>query len=379
MLSVHRRNPVACRAPRWWLPGTRAWRGESPHADTPYLIDDRTVTHVDRVSPSSDAECCARITCTQARTFTFASRFLPTEKRRAAFAVYAFCRVADDLVDEAASHPLGEVAHALATYRHLLVEALAGRPSGPIFRELSWAVARFGIPDVPLYELVAAVTRDLVPQSYGTWEDLAEYCRGVASTVGEICAHLFGVPDSAHARHRALEYARTLGIAMQLTNILRDVGEDAARGRCYLPVEDLSAFGLSTEQILTGTLDATDVRWRALMTFEVGRARALYEAASPGIPMVAADAQRCALLCADGYAAILGAIKRNGYDTLTRRARAGRLARVGLLWGVWRATRHPMRRYAAPRTIGVRCPAPLAPGRESRMGEVPGWAQQISR
>jgi 15-cis-phytoene synthase len=124
---------------------------------------------------------------------------------------------------------------------------------------------------------------------------------------------------------------------MQLTNILRDVGEDAARGRCYLPDADLETFGLSAERVLHDATLRHDPRWHQLMRHEVARARALYRAASPGIALLSPDAQRCARACADGYAAILGAIERNGYDSFSVRARVGNLARARLLWSVWRS------------------------------------------
>jgi phytoene synthase len=124
---------------------------------------------------------------------------------------------------------------------------------------------------------------------------------------------------------------------MQLTNILRDVGEDASIGRCYLPDDVLSAFGITAERVLHDPSLKDDPRWIRLMRHEVGRARALYRAASPGIALLEPDAQRCARACADGYAAILGAIERNGYDSFSVRARIGNWARAGLLWSVWRS------------------------------------------
>lgn len=284
-----------------------------------------------------DALYCARIVRRHARTFTLASCFLPAEKRRAASALYAFCRVADDMVDAAGSTNPALVARQLAEYERSLVAALEGRPNDPVFREIAWVVARYGVPSAVLHELLAGVACDLRPTRYDTWADLAVYCEGVASTVGDMCTHVFGVRGDDAVRDRALRYARTLGIAMQLTNILRDVGEDARRRRCYLPEHDLATFGLSRDEILTNSLRlGRDVRWRALMRFEIKRARALYDAAIPGIALLAPDAQRCASACARGYAGILGAIEANGYDTLSTRARLGHVARVGVLWDVWR-------------------------------------------
>jgi phytoene synthase len=186
--------------------------------------------------------------------------------------------------------------------------------------------------------LIDAVRGDLEVRTYDTWPALREYCEGVASTVGEVCAHIFGLPDDPGARALALRHARILGVALQLTNILRDVGEDAAIGRCYLPSEDLARFGLSTEDVLARRLASTDDRWRALMAFEIARARALYDEALPGIALLAPDAQRCAMLCARGYSRILDAIEAIGYDSLGRRARVGIASRAALLFQVWRET-----------------------------------------
>jgi phytoene synthase len=151
-----------------------------------------------------------------------------------------------------------------------------------------------------------------------------------------MCAHVFGVEGGAPALSRALRYARALGIAMQLTNILRDVGEDARRGRCYLPADELAMFGLSRDEVLHDPQLAHDERWRPFMAFEVGRARSLYEAARPGIDLLAADARGCARACSHGYAAILGAIEQKGYDTISTRARVDLWSRAGILWNAWR-------------------------------------------
>lgn len=286
---------------------------------------------------TTDARHCARITRQHARTFTLASRFLPEEKRRAAFAVYAFCRTADDIVD-ATCREARERRLALDAYRRALDAALAGNPAGPVFRELSRAVERFAIPAGVLHELLNGVARDLDGAARpDSWGDLARYCEGVASTVGEMCTHVFGVVGGHDEIERAVRYGRTLGMAMQLTNILRDVGEDARRGRCYFPADELAAFGLTRDDVLTREAALTrDERWRPLMAFQIGRARALYEAAAPGLTMLAVDARRCAVACAHGYAAILGAIEAQDYDTLTRRATVPMSRRASLLLAVWR-------------------------------------------
>jgi phytoene synthase len=288
-----------------------------------------------------DAAHCERIVREHARTFTLASYFLPTPKRRATFALYAFCRVADDMVDRAIATCDSSIERQLADYERQLTATLAGRPTGPIFRELHWVIDHYAIPADVLLELVAGVARDLKPVRYRSWVELASYCEGVASTVGEMCTYVFGVPSGPAALGRALRYARTLGVAMQLTNILRDVGEDARQGRCYLPDEDLALFGLDSKAVLAGRDVERHPNWEGLMRFEIGRARSLYESAAPGISLLHADSRRCARACATGYAGILGAIEANGYDTVSRRARLGSWARASIVWGAWRGRADP--------------------------------------
>jgi len=297
----------------------------------------------------ANAAHCRAIAERHARTFALASRFLPDPQRRMAFAVYAFCRVADDAVDagiETGSHASGSLhgialspadrAERLRAHRARLDAMLAGRPDGPIFRELHRAVVTRGVPFAPLYELIDGVAADLTPARFGSWAELARYCEGVASSVGELCVHLFGVQGGADVVARAVPYARTLGVAMQLTNILRDVGEDARNGRCYLPEDDLAAHGLSRERVLGDPAIAQDERWAPFMAMQIGRARALYEAARPGIALLTPDTQRCALACALGYAGILGAIERIRYDVVAQRAAPGSAERAAVLWQVWR-------------------------------------------
>ncbi|MCC6241215.1 MAG: phytoene/squalene synthase family protein [Gemmatimonadaceae bacterium] len=287
-------------------------------------------------APESDARECEQITLVHARTFSLASKLLPAEKRRAAYALYAFCRVADDLVDRADSTNTQLLADQLDAYRNELRAALEGKPSSPIFREIAWVARAYQVSPAPLFELLDGVGRDLVVTTYDTWTELEHYCQGVASSVGEMCTYVFGVPAGPSMRAHAIQYARTLGTAMQLTNILRDVGEDAQRGRCYLPAEDLARFGLTACDVLTNRAVYSAPGWRPMMQYEVGRARALYAAAMPGIALLDPDAQRCAAACASGYAAILTAIEAQQYDTISTRARLGNLARAGILWNAWR-------------------------------------------
>lgn len=284
----------------------------------------------------TDALHCERIARSHARTFALASRLLPAEKRRAAFALYAFCRLADDLVDSAPHASAAQTRVQLAAYQRQLDAALDGRGDGPVFREVARVIGEYEVPGAPLHELLDGVRRDLVEPDYDSWDQLEQYCQGVASSVGEMCTYVFGLANSDQSRSQALYHARTLGVAMQLTNILRDVGEDAQRNRCYLPRADLAMFDLTPADVLTNPALGRDPRWRHMMVFEIARARSLYRVASPGIALLACDAQGCATACATGYAGILSAIEEQGYDTITSRARVGRLARVGIMWDAWR-------------------------------------------
>ncbi len=309
-----------------------------------------------------DALVCRRIVREHARTFHLASVFLPPPKRRAAYALYAFCRVADDIVDradetrndrEATAPPTAVGAPAaLAAHEAKLKDALAGTKSDPVFCELDRVLREFGVPESVLRELLDGVAMDLGPVRYETWADLSAYCEGVASSVGEMCTYVFGVQGGADVRRVALRYARTLGLAMQLTNILRDVGEDAQRGRCYLPTEDLAVFGLTAAEILGGTVVASDPRWQQFMRQQIARARSLYEAAMPGIPLLSPDAQRCAWACAIGYSGILGAIEEIGFDSLRQRARLGTLSRLQVLWRVWRSRLVVQKIRELPTSVG---------------------------
>ena len=287
----------------------------------------------------SDAQVTERLVRHHARTFSLASRFLPAAKRRAVLALYAFCCVADDLVDAGLTpRDAAQVRQRLAEYgRQLVWAGEGGRLPDPVWRELQWAMQAYHVPLAVLAELLAGVERDLAPVRYATWGALARYCEGVASTVGEMCTWVFGVVGGAAERERALGYARTLGVAMQLTNILRDVGEDAARGRCYLPEQDLERFGLTSGEVLGARLPARDERWSRFMAFQVGRARALYAEARPGIALLHPDSQRCAIACAEGYEGILGAIEANGYDSFSVRAHLNTAQRLRVLWMAWRS------------------------------------------
>ncbi len=291
----------------------------------------------------ADAQICERILRSHSRTFYLASLFLSPEKRRGAVALYSFCRLADDMVDDATMRGTSpnDVRARLDVHARGLDQAYNGRPTDPVFREIAWASQRFGVPRAPLDELLDGVARDLDSCRYETWSELEGYCQGVASSVGEMCTYVWGVRADASIT-AAVAYARTLGTAMQLTNILRDVGEDARRGRCYLPEDELVAYGFTPGDVLAGRVLERRGEWSSLMRCQIHRARTLYSAAAPGIALLSTDAQRCANACAAGYAGILDAVTRQDFDNVTHRASVGWIGRAGVLARAWFAPLAPM-------------------------------------
>ncbi len=253
---------------------------------------------------------CREITRVASKTFYLASLFLAPEKRRAVWAVYAFCRTADDLVDRIT--PAGERLLGIDRLEHKLRAALDGHAADPIFVAYADTARRFGIPAEPALALLRGARMDVTIRRYATYEELCEYCYLVASTVGLLVSPILG-----YAGTEALEYGVVLGRAMQLTNILRDVGEDALMGRIYLPAEDLERFGYAEGHVFEQLVDE---RFVALMRFQIARVRALYAQAEPGIAMLAPESRYTVRLALSLYRRILNAIERNEYDVFRRRA-----------------------------------------------------------
>jgi phytoene synthase len=274
---------------------------------------------------------CAGITRRHSRSFYLSSAFLPSEKRRAVRAFYAFCRTSDDLVDRPRER--GELA--LARWVH---QVRAPAPAhDPVLLAWGDTSQRYQVPEALLNELLAGVAMDLRVSRYASFDNLWLYCYRVASVVGLISMHMIGY------REEASSYAVSLGVALQLTNILRDVGEDAARGRIYLPLEDLARFGLREADLLGGVRDE---RFRALMRFEIARAEALYEEAWPGIALLSPDSQFAVAVAAEVYRGILAKIAANDYDVFTRRAHLTFGDKLLLLPRIWRRLRRLRRQLA---------------------------------
>ncbi len=268
------------------------------------------------------------ITAEHSRSFHLASRLLQPEQRRAVRALYAFCRTTDDIVD----HSDGDVEPLLQLWRE---RSLAWHPPEHDLVAVAWADARarYHIPQRYAEQLIDGVARDLVQDRYQSFEDLATYCYGVASTVGLMSMHIIGFQGD-----EAIPYAIKLGVALQLTNILRDVAEDWDRGRLYLPLDELAAYDLTEDDIAKGVVDH---RWRAFMRFQIERARNLYEEAWPGIQMLDPQGRLAIAAAATFYRAILDDIENHDYDVFSRRAHVGKLGKLRRLPGIWLRTKWP--------------------------------------
>ncbi|MBI1899319.1 MAG: phytoene/squalene synthase family protein [Acidobacteria bacterium] len=253
-------------------------------------------------------EYCRRVARARARNFYYSFLLLPKPRRDAMCAIYAFMRTCDDLSDD----PALAGREPLAEWRSELERALAGEPgTHPCWPAFADTVRRYSIPHEYFRDMLDGVSGDLDAREFATFADLRQYCYRVASVVGLVTVHIFGF-DSP----RALELAETCGVAFQLTNILRDVKEDAGRGRLYLPREDLERFGLTRE-----TLCSALPQFRALMQFEVARTRKLYEQSRPLIGMVSPATRPALWALIEIYRRLLDRIERSNYDVLTRRVR----------------------------------------------------------
>ena len=269
---------------------------------------------------------CWRILRENGKTFHVMARVLGPQRGNAIAALYGFARVADDAVDEPAPGDTPELIRArLRWMQEELRRAAAGESRNPRFAVLGETIQRYRIPLEPFDDLVAGVAMDIEPRRFVTFTDLELYCYRVAGTVGLMITPVAGY----RAGSPALEHAKTLGTAMQLTNILRDVGEDLRRGRVYLPEEDQRRFGVSEADLSAGLVDA---RFRALMQFEIDRAQRLYDKGIALIPLLTSARGRAAFeFAVEAYSGILGKIRACGYDVFGQRAHLTLAEKLALL------------------------------------------------
>lgn len=271
-------------------------------------------------------EYCQQKTARSGTSFYYSFLFLPPDRRRAITALYAFCREVDDVVDEVADPDVARVK--LAWWRREIGATFAGTPQHPVALALQPVVAAYRLPEEHFQTVIDGMAMDLERSRYLDFAELERYCHCVAGVVGLLSAEIFGYANPA-----TRQYARDLGIAFQLTNIIRDVGEDARRGRIYLPQDELARHGVAAASLLRRQGGNGLV---ALMTEQVARARRWYARALDMLPPEDRRAQRPGLVMAAIYGALLDEIERDGFRVLDRRIA---LTPLRKLWIAWKTAR----------------------------------------
>lgn len=270
-------------------------------------------------------EYCQSKAAASGSSFYYSFLFLPEERRRAITALYAFCREVDDVVDDCTDVTTARAT--LAWWRQELAAAFHGTPQHPVARALAEIAPRFNLAEARVAEIIDGMQMDLDHNRYPSFEVLRQYCHRVAGVVGLLSAEIFGYQDP-----RTLEYAADLGLAFQLTNIIRDVGEDARRDRVYLPLDEIERFGVSVADI-TGSRETDN--FRRLIEFQIERALGYYGEALSKLPAVDRRAQRAGIVMAAIYRALLDEIRRDGSRVLTRRTSLTPIRKLWIAWRTW--------------------------------------------
>lgn len=268
---------------------------------------------------------CQEKASSSGSSFYYSFMFLPPERRQAITALYAFCREVDDVVDEC--HDLQVAQTKLDWWRNEVRQVYTGQPQHPVGQALKDVIQRFPLPMEQLLEVIDGMQMDLNQTRYLDWKALNLYCYRVASVVGLLSAEIFG-----YTNRQTLKYAHDLGLAFQLTNIIRDVGEDARRGRIYLPVDELQRFNVPARQILDAKHSDN---FRELMAFQAARARQLYDQAFAQLPAEDRKAQRPGLIMAAIYRTLLDEIEADGFLVLDRRTSLTPLRKIWIAGRTW--------------------------------------------
>lgn len=258
-------------------------------------------------------------------SFYYSFRFLPSDRRRAITALYAFCREVDDVADEVSDVNLARAK--LGWWRAELANMFQGHPQHPVTKALASATTLFGVDQMRLNEIIDGMEMDLTHHRYNDYESLRLYCHRVAGVVGQLSAGIFG-----YSNPKTLDYAENLGLAFQMTNIIRDVGEDARRGRIYLPQDELARFGVSTEDILAARYSPA---FKQLMAFQTERAKSLYAVAFQALSPEDRRPQRPAVIMAAIYRTTLDEIERDGFRVLTQRISLTPVRKLWIAWRTW--------------------------------------------
>ena len=282
-------------------------------------------------SPSPEAlaaayEECRRVTRREARNFYFAFLTLPARQRRAIYVAYTFCRYCDDSVDAEGTH--AEKLQRIDHLRRKLSQSYAGKADQPLFIGLSDVAATYSIPEQYFQEVLNGVESDLVKTRYANFEELRAYCYQVASVVGLICIHIFGYRGREEARQGAID----LGLAMQLTNICRDVREDWEFGRVYLPEDELDRFGVTEADLENHAV--TD-GFANLMQFQIDRAREYFASGRRLLPYLSPRSRACPAALGLIYGGVLNKIEAAGYDVFRERISLSKGAKLRLMARAW--------------------------------------------
>ncbi len=275
---------------------------------------------------------CQQRAARSGSSFYYSFLFLPPEQRRAITALYAFCREVDDVVDECSDRDVARTK--LAWWRNEVARLYAGEPLHPVTQALLEPTQRYNLAQEHLLEIIDGMEMDLDQTTYASFKDLSLYCYRVASVVGLLSAEIFGFDD-----RQTLKYAHDLGMAFQLTNILRDVKEDVARGRVYIPADEMSQFGVTLDDLRTGRMHEG---MRELLHYQAERAHHYYESAFKRLPEVDRYRQRSGLIMAAIYLTTLDRIESLGYPVLQKRVSLPLLRK---LWIAWRTAHLETRRF----------------------------------
>ena len=270
-------------------------------------------------------EYCQQKAAASGSSFYYSFLFLPPERRRAITALYAFCREVDDVADEVQDTSVARTK--LAWWRTEVANLFAGHPQHPVMKALAPFTQRFGLDAARMNEIIDGMEMDLVQHRYADFDALRRYCHRVAGVVGQLSASIFGYRNAA-----TLEYAEALGLAFQLTNIIRDVGEDARRDRVYLPADELAKFGISPDDIVACR---DSPRFRELMRFQADRAVSYFELAFSKLPAEDREPQRAGIIMAAIYRALLEEIRGDDFAVLDRRIALTPLRKLWIAWKTW--------------------------------------------
>lgn len=268
---------------------------------------------------------CQQKAAASGSSFYYSFRFLPPARRDAITALYAFCREVDDVVDECSDS--NQARQTLNWWREETKRLYAGTPQHPVTQALQPALQLFPIPAETLLAIIDGMEMDLTYARYPDFDALKLYCHRAAGVVGEASARIFG-----HTHPDTLRYAALLGLAFQLTNIIRDVGEDARRNRIYLPTDELERFGVPAQDILQAR--HTDA-FRNLMEFQYQRAQTTYDQALQTLPAADRKSQKTGLIMAAIYRALLSEIRADGFQVLTQRTSLTPIRKLWLAWKTW--------------------------------------------